>query len=138
MSTEHTPDKDPDESPAKVLPFPTKPGTTEPVKDVTEGEVELTATASGLLVPTDSQEAPKPECRHTEAAMEYKKRGRDMTEMKCHDCDGMVIVKAMSFVVLDSDKLVEFEENMRKIQAFNQAQEKRKSLGLVLPGEENK
>lgn len=106
--------------------------------EVDKTEITMIPNKDGLLVPSDTIEPEKEDCKHAEAAGEFHKRGRDRTEMKCHGCEEVVIVKTMSFVVLTGDKMVEFEENLVRMTQAAEAQAKRQALGLVLPGEENK
>ncbi|KKM97379.1 hypothetical protein LCGC14_1168740, partial [marine sediment metagenome] len=57
-------------------------------------------------------------------------------EMVCGDCDELVMIRTMNFVVLTEDKMVEFKENLAKMAAYAEQEAKRKKLGLIVPGQE--
>ena len=90
---------------------------------------------AGLIVPSIGDKV-EVDCKHVEVAKRYTKEELGDVELECGDCSEAVIIHTMNFVVLTPDKLVELKENLAKLAVLAAQQERRKKLGLVVPGQD--
>ena len=112
-----------------------KPSVAQPGVEPPDNVVELRPTKDGLLVPDGPEPEGEKDCRHEEAAKRYTLEELGDMPMICGDCEEDVMVHTMNFVVLSPEKLDDLKMQMQQIAEFQAKLEKRKKLGLVLPGD---
>jgi hypothetical protein len=76
------------------------------------------------------------DCKHAEAAKRYAEELMGDIGMTCGDCDEDIIIHTMNFVALKEEQLEELKIQMEALAEYQAKINKRKALGLVLPGDE--
>ena len=90
----------------------------------------------GLIIPEADAKQAEEECGHNEAAKRYAKEDLGDVNLMCDDCHKDVVVHTMNFVVLTPDKLNELKLHLEQLAHLAAQAEKRKKLGLVVPGQD--